>query len=170
MKFFIFHLRISNSKLQKQKLNLRVRDSKFNLINYELHLEIRKKKFYKNVRVSNSKCGILFCNLICQMNFVIQKLNLLWYDLWSRDHGRNWKRHIATFTKTTIIKRRGNTYHNEALSSLHVKWCSVVTVRCMEWLLIHLYSSFHSVNSCLLLDFLANKLLVQMYIMPTRIN
>ena len=41
MKLFIFQLRVSDSKVEKQKLNLRVSDSKFNLMFYKVELFIQ---------------------------------------------------------------------------------------------------------------------------------
>ena len=37
----------------------RVSDSKWNLMFYEIKLVTRKKTFYKDVQVSNSKCDII---------------------------------------------------------------------------------------------------------------
>ena len=45
-------------------LNLLVSNSKFNLIFYEVELVTRKKSFYENSRVSNSKCGVILRNSI----------------------------------------------------------------------------------------------------------
>ena len=40
---FFFHFRVSNWKVEKQMLNLRVSNSKFNLIFYEIELVTQKK-------------------------------------------------------------------------------------------------------------------------------
>ena len=42
----------------------RVSNSKFNLILYEVELLTRKKNFYKNFRVSNSKCDAILRNSV----------------------------------------------------------------------------------------------------------
>ena len=64
VKLFIFQLRVSNSKIEKEKLNLRVSNLKFNLIFYEVELVTRKKNFYKNCQVSNSKFDFILQNLV----------------------------------------------------------------------------------------------------------
>ena len=64
MKLFIFQLQVSTLKVKKQKLNLRVSNSKFNLIFYKIKLVTRKKNFYKNFRVSNSKCDVILRNSV----------------------------------------------------------------------------------------------------------
>ena len=46
MKLFIFQLRVSNLKVEKQKLNFWVSDSKFNSIFHEVKLVTQKKNFY----------------------------------------------------------------------------------------------------------------------------
>ena len=59
MKLFIFQFRVSHSKVEKQKLNLRVSNSKFNLIFYKVELVTRKKNFYEKSRASNLKCDVI---------------------------------------------------------------------------------------------------------------
>ena len=64
IKLFIFQFRVSNSKVEKQTLNFRVSNSKFNLIFYEVVLVTRKKNFSKSFRVSNSKCDLILRNSV----------------------------------------------------------------------------------------------------------
>ena len=64
MKLFIFQLRVSNLKVERQKLNFRVSDSKFNSILHEVKLVTQKKNFYKIFWVSSSKCAIILRNSI----------------------------------------------------------------------------------------------------------
>ena len=54
MKFSVFQLRVSSSKVEKWQLSFRVSNSKFNVIFYEVELVTQKKNFYKDFRVSNS--------------------------------------------------------------------------------------------------------------------
>ena len=60
----MFQLGVSNSKVKKQKFNIRVSNSKWNLRFYEVELGTREKNFYKNVLVSNSKYDVILNNLI----------------------------------------------------------------------------------------------------------
>ena len=60
----IIQLRVSKSKEEKSKLKLRVSNSKFNLIFYEVELVTRKKNFCKNFGVSNSKCNVILGNSV----------------------------------------------------------------------------------------------------------
>ena len=65
MKLFIFQLRVSNSKVDKQKLKLRVSNSKGNLMLYEVELVTRKKNFCNFELVTGnvaSFCVIQFRN------------------------------------------------------------------------------------------------------------
>ena len=62
MKHFVFQLRVSNSKVKEYKLNLRVSNSKFDLIFYEVESVTGKKNFVKNFRVSNSMCDVILRN------------------------------------------------------------------------------------------------------------
>ena len=64
MNFFIFQLRVSNSNVEKKNLNLRVSKWKFNVIFYEVELVTRKKNFYENFRVGNSKYDVIFRNSV----------------------------------------------------------------------------------------------------------
>ena len=73
MNFLIFQLRVSNFKVEKQKLNLRVSNSKFYLIFYEVELLTRKKNFSKNFGVSNSKCEVIFRNSVSQLDFATRE-------------------------------------------------------------------------------------------------
>ena len=70
MQLFIFQLRVSNSKTEKQKFNLRVEISKFNLIFYEVELVPQKKNLYKNFGVSNSMCDVILRTSVSQLDFV----------------------------------------------------------------------------------------------------
>ena len=46
------------------KFKLRVSNSKFNLIFYEAESVTQKKNFYKDFRVSKSKCDVILRNLV----------------------------------------------------------------------------------------------------------
>ena len=57
---FNFHFfLVSSYSKAKNKVTLRVSNLKFNLIFYEVELVTRKKNFYKNFRVSNSKWDVI---------------------------------------------------------------------------------------------------------------
>ena len=56
--------------MEKLKVRLRVSNSKFNLINYELELVTRKKNFYKRFRVIKSKCDAILHYSILLLDFV----------------------------------------------------------------------------------------------------
>ena len=65
MKLFIFQLRVSNSKVEKEKLNLQVSNSKFNSIFYEVELVIdiwwwegNVNHLYHNIVIPNSETCI----------------------------------------------------------------------------------------------------------------
>ena len=73
VKLFAFQLRVSNSKVEKWKLNLRVSYSNFNSTFYEVELVTRKKQFYKNFGVSNSKGDVILRNLVSYLDFVTQE-------------------------------------------------------------------------------------------------
>ena len=68
-----FQLRISNSNTKEKKFNLRVSNSKFNLIFYKVELVTRKKNLYKHFRVSNSKCDLILRNLVSKFDFVTRE-------------------------------------------------------------------------------------------------
>ena len=69
MKVFIFPLWVSNSKVEKQKFNLRVSNSKWNLMLNKVDLVTRKKNLYENFRVSSSKCDVISRNSISLLEF-----------------------------------------------------------------------------------------------------
>ena len=59
--------------MEKQKLNLWVSNSKFSLIYYEIALLNRKKNFYINFQVGNSKCDVILRNSVSKLDFVTRE-------------------------------------------------------------------------------------------------
>ena len=72
MKFF-FLTSSQNWNVEKEKLNLEVSNSKFNLIFYKVELVTRKKNFYQNFWVSNSKYDVILCNSVKQLDLVTRE-------------------------------------------------------------------------------------------------
>ena len=70
MNFFIFQGQVSNSKVEKWKLNFRISNSKFDLIFQEVELVTQKKNFYKLFGVSNWKCEVILRKSVSYLNSV----------------------------------------------------------------------------------------------------
>ena len=56
-------------------------NSKFNLIFHEVELVTQRKNFYKNFRVSNSKCDVILRNSVLQLDFVTREFRTSFWEL-----------------------------------------------------------------------------------------